>query len=71
VSYFVGYVLEFDDDGEPEQVVIQRGLPALEDAARIAYLLPAVVYSGARRNPRATLVWGPEETRPADRREEG
>ncbi len=56
--WLLAYVLEFDDDGEPEGAILHRGTE--EECERLASMLPAVAYNGPRNVLRASMRWAPE-----------
>lgn len=52
-------VLEFGDGGEPEGRVLHVGTEA--ECERLAGMMPAVAYNGARPVVRASMRWRPIE----------
>lgn len=60
--WLLAYVLEFDDDGEPEGAILHRGTE--EECERLASMLPAVAYNGPRNVLRASMRWAPEAPNP-------
>ena len=56
-TYAGGYVIEFDDGGEPDEQVLVTGTE--EECERVLAFLPAVAYSGTRPVRRAYLVIAP------------
>lgn len=60
MKYLVAYRIDFNDGGEPEFQILQRGLESVERCEEIAKHFLAVSYSGDRPIKDAHLVWGPE-----------
>jgi hypothetical protein len=56
-EWICGYIIGFDDDGEPEGGILARG--SKETCERTAELIPAVAYNGDRPNPVARIFVRP------------
>lgn len=56
-QYLFGYRIEFGDGGKPEAQILHKG--TLEECEEMCRLLPGVVYSGPRPDPRAYFVIAP------------
>jgi hypothetical protein len=61
-KYFVAYVIDFSDGGEPEYQILQSSVESIERCEEIARLSLAVIYSGGRPVKEARIVWAKEST---------